>query len=246
MVDKYFTRKKQQIATESYFEKVREKLKLTKKQLPDSLIKKVIKLNNKLIADWIVNNADGFQIKDNGTLIVSKWLPKCLRGEKLEKIEEIMNNPKNDDYMKEMFTARYNKSLGDKYRTKNKFINLHSFFYIYRVMWFNSRNCKFDKAEIYEFKADKALRIKLNEKIVEGKEFFEWNFSDFRTHKRKEKEESKYLKKKKALEKLKKKKKMADYNLVSTEALFGKIEFQLSQYTSNGLLDSNSFFLKLN
>lgn len=177
---------KESISNERLFNKIREKLKVTKKQLPDKVIKSVIKLNNKLIGDWVINNADGFRIKDNGIIIVSKYLPKCLRGDKLEKIEEIMNNPKNDDYMKEMFTKRYTKSI-EYYKDWNKnkpFINLHSFFYLYRILWFNSRNCKFDKAEIYQLEACIALKKQLNKKIIQGKEYFEWQFSDFRERKR--------------------------------------------------------------
>ena len=98
------------ISTE-FCNKVRERLNLTDKELPDSKIKQVCHLSNQLIGDWVINNADGFHIKDNGRIIVSRWLPKALRGDKEEKIEEIINNPKNDDYMKRILVARYQKSL---------------------------------------------------------------------------------------------------------------------------------------
>jgi hypothetical protein len=179
---------KENVITDKYCDKVRERLKLTKSQLSDRTIRKVCKLNNILIGEWIVNNTDGFRIKDNGIIIVSKFLPKCLRGDKLDKIEEILNNPKNDDYMKEMFIKRYEKSL-EYYKSwsKQKYsyhVNLHSFFYLYRIIWFNSRNCKFDKAEIFEFKACEKLKDKLFQKIIEGKDYYEWNFHDFRERKR--------------------------------------------------------------
>lgn len=182
---KYNIQKQSNVFSPLLCENIRRRLKLTEKQLPDKVIKKVLKLNGKLIGDWIVNHADGFKVKDNGIIIVSKWLPKCLRGEKLEKIEEIMNNPKNDDYMKEMFKKRYEKSLSINFsRTKEgkkEFnVNLHSFFYLYRIIWFNSRNCAFDKAELYELKVCEEIRDKLNEKVVGGKDYFEYNFSDFR------------------------------------------------------------------
>lgn len=196
---KYFISKKDTVLNQVLFDKIRERLKLTKSQLPDSVIKKVCKLNNKLIGEWIINNADGFQIKDNGRIIVSKFLPKCLRGDKLEKIEEIMNNPKNDDYMKEMFIKRYEKSLSyyKNYAKKDSYhINLHSFFYLYRIIWFNSRNCKFDKAELYELKVCNQINKKLNQKIIEGKDFYEWQFSDFRLRRKKDKKEKRYLKNK--------------------------------------------------
>lgn len=183
---KYNMTEKDNIFSDEYCDNVRRRLKLTEKQLSNKDIKKVVKLNGKLIGNWIVNHADGFKIKDNGIIVVSKWLPKCLRGDKLEKIEEIMNNPKNDDYMKEMFKKRYEKSLNlNKTRLsegkKERNINLHSFFYIYRVIWFNSRNCAFGKADLYELKVSDKIKDDLNEKVVSGKDFYEYNFSDFRT-----------------------------------------------------------------
>lgn len=183
------------------FDNIRKRLKFTKKDLPDKDIKKVLKLNNNLIGEWVVNNADGFKIKDNGILIVSKWMPKCLRGDKLEKIEEIMNNPNNDAYMKEMFTKRYNKMYYTfKDEKRRNLINLHSFFYIYKIMWFNSRNCKFDKADLYEFVPCDKLNAKLNEKIVSGKDYFSYNFSDFRERKTRDLADRKLaLERKKAL-----------------------------------------------
>ena len=176
------------VCDDEFCDNVRKRLKLTKSQLPNQKIKKVCRLNGKLISDWLVNNADGFEIRDAGRLIVSKWMPKCLRGDKDEKIEEILNNPRNDQYMKDMFTKRYKKSI-DFYKKRGKqesgyHVNPHSFFYLFRVMWFNRRNCKFDKAPLYDFEADRELREKLNEKIIQGKEYFEWHFSDFFTRKR--------------------------------------------------------------
>lgn len=185
----YRLKDKHHPVTSELCNRIRERLKLTKKQLSDSTIKKVIKLNGKLLGEWVVNNADGFQIKDNGIIIVSKFLPKCLRGDKQETIEAILANPKNDQYMKDMFIKRYNKSLllNRKKSTpdlKMYYSNAHSFFHVYRIIWFNSRNCAFDKAELYELKVTSDIKDKLNKKIVEGKDYFAWNFSDFRLRKR--------------------------------------------------------------
>ncbi len=192
---------KQDIFDAEFCDKVRKRLNLTKKQLKDADIRKVTNINNKLISEWILNNADGFRIKDNGIICISKYLPKCLRGDKEQKIEEILANPKNDAYMKDMFIKRYNKSM-EFYKTRKKegakyWINLHSFFHIYRVIWFNSRNCKFDKAELYELKASEPMKDELNKKIIGGKDYFIWQFSDFRERRTKDKEERKILLEKK-------------------------------------------------
>lgn len=200
-VKEYYIPEKDSPVDKDLFERIRTRLKLTKTQLPDSVIKKVCKLNNKLIGDWIINNADGFQIKDNGRLIVSKYLPKILRGDSNEKVEEILAKPHLSDYVKDMFKKRYEKSLATNFANKTKFTNLHSFFHIYRVMWFNARNCAFDKAELYEIKISKELRDKLNKKVIEGKEYFEWTFNDFRLTRKKNKKERALLNKQKKLKK---------------------------------------------
>lgn len=197
--NKYFIAKKDSIVEKDLFERIRKRLKLTKSQLSDNTIKKVCKLNNKLIGDWIVNNADGFQIKDNGRLIVSKYLPKCLRGDSNEKIEEILAKPHLSDAIKDMFKKRYEKSLATNFANKTKFTNLHSFFYIYRILWFNARNCAFDKADLYEIKVTKEIKTKLNKKVIDGKEYFEWTFNDFRLTRKKNKKERALLKKQKKL-----------------------------------------------
>lgn len=184
---KYHMKATDSIMSKKYFDNVRRRLKLTEEQLSDSDIKKVVKLNGKLIGEWVVNNVDGFKIKNNGIIAVSKFLPKCLRGDKQEKIEEIMANPHYNDYIKEMFTKRYKKSLS-YYKNFGKegtaHMNLHSFFYIYRIMWFNSRNCAFDKAELYELTPTEAMKDALNQKIISGKDYIELLFSDFRERKR--------------------------------------------------------------
>lgn len=170
------------------FDKIRHKLQLTKKELPDSKIKKVCKLSNDLIGDWIIKNPDGFQIKDAGRIAVSKWMPKCLRGDKDEKIEAILNRPMKKEYLRKVYLDRYKKGL-DHYKKyegekmEGYHTHIESFFYLYRILWFNARNCNFEKAEIYQFKPARPLRKKLVQSIREGKQYFEWNFSDFRQKK---------------------------------------------------------------
>ena len=114
-------------------------------------------------------------------------MPKCFRGEKEEKIKEILNNPIRDDYMKRRFIKRYEKSI-ETHKNWQKpgfppYSNLETFFYIYKIIWFNSRNCNFDKGDLYELKVSKKITSKLNKKIEAGKDYFEWQFSDFRERK---------------------------------------------------------------
>jgi len=187
--------KKDTVLDKTFFERVRERLNLTEKDLSDKTIKSVMNLSNKLIGEWVINNADGFRIKDNGIIIVSKFLPKCLKGDTIDKLEMIENLP-IPDYLKETFKKRYEKALS-YYRDHQKgtpHINLHSFFYMYKIIWFNSRNCKTSKAELYELRPGAWLNKLLREKIVTGKDYYEWQFSDFRERLKKDKEERKYQK----------------------------------------------------
>ena len=176
---------KENICTARLMDRIRERLELTKKQLPDAHIKRVVTLSNKLIMNWMIENPDGFSIKDNGTLIISKYMPKYLRGDKEEVIERIKNNKMfNEDY-KETLIKRYQKSIvdykkfeGSKVNGYN--INHHSFFYIFRAMWFNQRNTAFRKASIYKFKHSKDLKERLSKAIKEeDRNYYEWQFSDF-------------------------------------------------------------------
>lgn len=176
---------KENICSTKFMDRVREKLELTKKQLPDKHIKQVTTLSNKLIVNWIIENADGFSIKDNGTLIISKYMPKYLRGDKEEVIERIKQNKIFNEEYKQSLIKRYQKSItdykkfeGDNLNGYN--INHHSFFYIFRAMWFNQRNTAFRKAAIYNFKHSKDLKEKLSKSIKEeDRNYYEWQFSDF-------------------------------------------------------------------
>jgi len=186
MKKKYFIRQKERVNSGDFYDKIRNSLKLTKEQLPDKTINKVVVLNNSLIGQWIIDNPDGFKIKDNGILVVSKWMPPCFRGDRDETIEKVKENPKLPAEMKDMIIKRYTKSINyyRDFHTGGKHVNLHSFFYLYRIMWFNNRNCNFDKAECYEFVANNALKMKVNEKVVSGKDYFEWDKTDHRERKR--------------------------------------------------------------
>lgn len=207
-VDKYFIQERETILNQTFYDNVRKRLKLTKEQLPNSVIKEVAKLNNNLIQDWVVNNPDGFKIKNNGILIVSKFMPKCLRGDKIETIEQLKNNPRISDYHRQRYIDRYEKGIeyNKNWNTEElrPHINLETFLNIYKVMWFNHRNCDFEKARIYKFQASKEFRTKLARKIQEGQDYFDWQFSDW-TERKRDKKLSESQKQKKLSKKRKRK-----------------------------------------
>ena len=177
----------QDVFSEQLCVTIRKRLKLTEKQLPSKVIKKMTTLSNKLTGDWIVNNADGFTPHvDCGRLIVSKFMPKSAQEDKYEKIEEIENSTTIPIWLKKRVIGRYNKR---KVKFKNESPSLHwnTFFYHFKIMWFNRANCSFKKATIYDFHPTKAIKDKLSEKIKEGKNYFSWTFEDFKIKSKKKK-----------------------------------------------------------
>lgn len=162
-------------------ERIRYKLKLTKEQLSDTQIRETVNLSNEFIGDWIVNNADGYiPYKNCGQLIVSKHMPYVYREKKYESIEDIENNPRLPEWRKASMRRRFE----EKPKTPNKFIKnpkslAETFFYTFKVMWFNKLSCDFDKAELYTFDPVKSIKQKLAKKIRQGKDYFEWDFKDF-------------------------------------------------------------------
>lgn len=167
-------------------DKIREKLKVTKEQLPNKMIKSITDISNKEIGKWIVNNPDGFILKDMGILCASKHLPKELRENKEETIEKVLMLDISDHFRKKVL-SRYNVEIDRRidfgqlvnYQKLIPHLNIHSFFYTFRIMWFNHRNCKTKKGSVYGFDASREIKKQLYDKVIEGKEYYEWTFTDF-------------------------------------------------------------------
>lgn len=168
---------KQSVYTERLFDNIRTRLSLTEKELPDKDIKKVLNINALLIGRWIVDNTDGFKIKDNGILIISKFMPRSLVLYKEESLENI-DNMEIPEYLKKLYKSRYSKretQEGKKMYIRGK---LKDYLYINKLMWFNKRNTSFKKAELYKFKCAPAITYYLREK-QKVKEYQEWTPGDF-------------------------------------------------------------------
>ena len=172
--------------TSKLLDKIRDRLGVTKDQLSDKQIKETIYLTNKEIGKWILDNTEGLHLhKDKGVLAVSKYLPPELREGKYEKLEDILNS-NMPDHKKAIIAKRFDtnafKRANFPEMKEGKFaplLNSQTFFYSYKIMWFNHRNCDFKKASVYEFSATGELKQALHDKIMEGKDYYEWNFSDF-------------------------------------------------------------------
>ena len=174
------------VINKALFERVRKKLHRTKKELPDKFIRDTLNYALKDIATWIIENPEGFQIENMGVLVTSKHLPKEFRDDKEQKLKKIesLDIP---EHLRQLFLKRYNLNIGDtlnysklaEIKKALPRLNTHTFFYIFKVMWFNHRNCDFLKAMCYEFDFLRTGKKRLKDSILEGRDYYEWNFDDF-------------------------------------------------------------------
>jgi len=170
--------------------RVRKILGLKRKELDNSVIRKVTTIHNKEVAKWIVENPEGYVMKNMGVIVVSKHLPREhneLKEETIEKIKDL----KISDLLRKQLLKRYDVSIDSRvsfsqlmeYNRLIPQINLHTYFYIYKTMWFNHRNCKSKKAIAYTFSACTELNKMVFEKVMAGRDYYEWTFNSFYKHK---------------------------------------------------------------
>jgi len=151
--------------------KIRAKLNLTKRQLSNQDIYKVIKMSNLEIGNWMIDNADGFKMyKNMGYLSVSKYLPLALNPDKEDIIEKIKASSLPEFLKKRILT---------KYERQARYLNLNHYMNYYRIMWFNRKNCSSKKADVYRFEVAKSLKNKLVEQVKRGKQYDSFTFEDF-------------------------------------------------------------------
>ena len=182
-------------------DRIRKRLKLSKEDLPYALIREITRMSNNMIANYVVDNIDGYRMevgydkqKPMGFLMVSKHLPKEFRETKEEHIDTIQSIDISERYRRQLM-KRYNVEVDrviqfDKLAELQQLIphsNLHSYFYRYKVMWFNQRNCKTKKGRSYVFHLNRKHNKKLFDNVWAGKEYHEANFHHFYAHKIKSK-----------------------------------------------------------
>jgi len=191
------TGNKTNIFDKALCKRIRERLKLDKEELPDRVIRDVIRLSNTLIGTWVIDNPEGYMMevglsnkKPMGVLATSKHLPKEFREDKEDRLAHIQTIKVSEQYRQQVF-KRYNVDIGHtidygKLQTLGELIphlNLSTYFYKYKVMWFNHRNCKSKKARSYIFKANRQFNKTLADNVWGGKDYYEWNFNDFYKYK---------------------------------------------------------------
>lgn len=181
---------KTDVFSKTLCKKIRKRLNLTTKQLSDTTIYKTVNIGNSEIAKWVIDNAEGtfiHQSKRMGMLCVSKQLPKEFREDNEDKIAKIQSLPVSELLRKQML-KHYNIKIGDKLDKMALFhlhervplFNLATFYYTYRLIWFNHRNCKLKKASVYRLQPTRPIMCAIYENvIVNNKMYFEHQFHDF-------------------------------------------------------------------
>lgn len=173
------------------YDKIRERLSLTKKEFPDVLIKKVMKFTNEELMNYLFDNPEGMVLqlsekRIHGCFAISKHMPKEMRDNKFDKVEDIENNPNIAPWLKKVFLKRYSTDITrrkDLHKIKSGevaiHLNLNTFMYTYKIIWFNKRNCNIKKSLSYIFEPGYKFKLKLYEQVTAGKDFYEYNFDDF-------------------------------------------------------------------
>ena len=166
------------VCSEEFMEFVREKLNLRKIDLPNRKIMAITRFHNEKIADWVVDNGDGFKFGNlkAGTLVVTKYMPLAFKYCDPEEIDQV----KTWDWKKELLKKKFAKKLANHPNGKKRKAMLESFFYEYTITWYNRKNHDFKKCPFYKFRASKSFRSKLVAKLEAGKDYFEWKYYDFK------------------------------------------------------------------
>ena len=174
-------------------DKIRKRLKLTKEQLSNAEIKKVVNLGNSILMNWVVDNPEGAFIhpsKNMGMICCSKKLPPQFMPDKEEKIEKIKQIQVSELKRKQILKI-YDVEIGDvldarafhELGEKVPWMNLSTFFYMYKIIWFNHRNCKLKKAAVYRLDPERTATKKMYDNAINGKDYYELTFDNFYKHK---------------------------------------------------------------
>lgn len=131
------------------------------------------------ILKWIENNPEGFKMPlDMGYLAVTKTPIIPFMENKYEILDRVKNLTTDEvsDKFKKRILAKYGKSLNEielkEFMKRGKMIN--------KVLWFNKRNCSFDKALSWRLALYKRAKGRIKDS---PNEFYRWNFQDFYDYK---------------------------------------------------------------
>ena len=156
-----YTIKNENIHHTHLYSKIRERLKVKSKDLPNYKIKKLISTITKEINHWLINNPEGFRMpNDMGALAISKYILIPFREDRFE----IMNRIKN--MSPDELNERFRRNILRKYG--RELTKVEALYFIKRgktiivPMWFNQRNCSIAKGKVFKWRRSAHLKKLLN------------------------------------------------------------------------------------
>lgn len=132
------------VADTQMYGRIRRKLGLKSHELKHYHITRYINMLNKALMEWIVNDPDGFRLPKLGYIVASKWKNRA----NVVDMDEVKKRIENDTTISES----RRKTLMERftYSSERKVPQKVAFDYLYRIMWFNKRNCMMEKAKVYK------------------------------------------------------------------------------------------------
>jgi len=156
------------VFSRSFCDKVRKKLNLRKVDLPDREIQKLTLIQNELIGEWMLNNPDGFELpKKRGLLVINKYTSWFFKNPD--------ENAKMPTSIKRMIVSRHKKNLTQGTNS----LPTNELSYLYNANWLNKEIDRFKKLKNYDFEFNPQQKIKIINKLFEGKQYFNWTNEDY-------------------------------------------------------------------
>ena len=161
------------------FAKILEDLNIPKNKIHPLVAKTMCYKVIDEIITWVENNPEGFKMPLNmGYIAVTKTPVIPFMENKYEILDRVKNLSTDEisERFKKRILAKYGKRLSEtelkEFMKRGKMIN--------KILWFNKRNCSFDKALCWRL----AVKDKVKKRIKDSKnEFYRWNFQDFYDYK---------------------------------------------------------------
>lgn len=161
------------------FAKILSDIKISKRELHPLIAKVMCYKVIDEIVNWIENNPEGFKMPLNmGYIAVTKTPVIPFMENKYEILDRVKNLSTDEisEKFKKRILAKYGKRLSEtelkEFMKRGKMIN--------KIIWFNKRNCSFEKALCWRFVPKKSIK----DRIKDSKnQFHRWNFQDFYDYK---------------------------------------------------------------
>lgn len=169
---------KTHVLSPEFCNKVRTKLEVTEKQLPDRVIRKIFTLNSKLITKWVIDNPDGFMMEGNGILAISRKRPTFLDYSKELRDLTAENRELYPDSNRIRDLFETNR---DKYPEMTRMFMIKTAeddFCLTKMFWFNKYGMSDDRLRDYIFKPAYSASMALS-RVKDKSIYLELKAKDF-------------------------------------------------------------------